>query len=276
MDGVTLKLERKEGDDRVFIFPVLPERLEIAGDAGNEAIDTIKQGEVTVFGNRKLRRFDIVSFFTANEAAPFCRARGTDYRTPEECVRWLLELQEAREPVWFIPEGLGTDAFWVSVESFKWTYAQGHDIEYTLSLKEYRPFGQRAKTLTRAPDVFATGQEQMLEGTGQRREPAGWAIGDRVTVSGMYYASQAGDPAPLSRMADMPARYLARPWSIAQEAEYKELSNTVQPLRAQRAVIIDTQMTGGRITKTPYPFCIADIATQERIGWVAESQMTRI
>jgi hypothetical protein len=286
MDNVNLKLERKDGDDKTFIFPVLPEELEVSGDGGNESINTIKQGEVTVFGDRKLRRFDIVSFFTANEAAPFCRAKGEQFRTPEECVNWIKALQEVHEPVWFIPEGLELDAFWVTVEAFRWKYATGKDIEYSISFKEYRPFGQRAKTLNRAPDIFATGERKVYESAGERREPTGWAIGDRVLVSGIYFSSPNGARAMLGNMADMPERYMARPWSAPLEASYKALSHRVTPLKAQRAVIIDivkTQMIStpfDALTKTtiksPCCYCIADSATQKRIGWVTKDQMTRI
>lgn len=286
MEQVTLRLERKDGEDRTFTFPVLPGELEISGEAGNESVDTIKQGEVTVFGNRKLRRFDIESFFTANEASPFCKTKGEDFRTPEECIRWIKSLQDVQEPVWFIAEGLDMDAFWVTVEAFRWKYASGLDIDYTLSLKEYRPFGQRAKTLNKAPDVFGTGERKTYDCAGQRREPAGWAIGDRVLVSGVYYSSPNGARAMLGDMADMPKRYMARPWTMLLEAEYRALSNNVTPLKEQRAVIIDIvkmQMTTNpadgsakNAFRNPYCYCIADATTQERIGWVSESQMKRI
>lgn len=287
MEQVTLRLEKKEGDDKTFTFPVLPEELEISSEAGNESIDTIKQGEVTVFGNRKLRRFDIESFFTANEAAPFCKTKGEEFRTPEECVRWLKAIQEEQEPVWFIAEGLELDAFWVTLEAFRWKYSAGTgDINYTLSIKEYRPFGQRAKTLNRAPDVFGTGERKKYDSEGQRREPSKWAIGDRVMVTGSYYASPNGARAMLGDMFDMPERFLARPWSAQLELTYKVLSNRITPLKEQRAVIIDVWKTQiistpfDELTKTtiksPFCYCIADLATQKRIGWVAEEQMTRI
>ena len=285
MEQVTLRLERKEGEDKTFTFPVLPGELEISGENGNESVDTIRQGEVTVFGNRKLRRFDIESFFTANPNASFCKTKGDEYRTPADCVRWIKEIQDEQEPVWFIAEGLDLDAFWVTVEAFRWKYTAGQDITFTLSLKEYRPFGQRAKTLNKAPDVFGEDERKTYDSAGQRREPAGWAIGDRVIVSGVYFSSPNGARALLGEMADMPERYMAKPWSAPLEAAYKQLSNRVTPLKAQRAVIIDivkTQIVStplDELTKTtiksPYAYCIADAATQKRIGWVAEGQMTR-
>lgn len=275
MEKVTLKLERKTGEDRTFIFPVLPEKLEISGESGNESIDTIRQGEVTVIGDRKLRRFDIESFFTANEAAPFCRTKGADYRPPEECVRYIKALQAAKEPVSFIAEGLDMDAFWVTIEAFRWTYDSTRDIGYTLSFKEYRPFGQRAKTLDVAPDIFGTGERREYESSGQKREPTGWAIGDRATVSGMYYSSPNGQKAMLGDMADMPERYMAKPWTAALEDTYRALSNRITPLKSQKCVIIDiwkTQENG----KSAYGYCVADISTKQRIGWVAAEQMERI
>lgn len=286
MEQVTLRLERKEGEDKTFTFPVLPGELEISGENGNESVDTIKQGEVTVFGNRKLRKFDIASIFTANPNASFCQTKGEEYRTPAQCVNWLKAIQDAKEPVWFIAEGLELDAFWVTIEAFRWKYAAGQDITFSVSLKEYRPFGQRAKTLDRAPDVFNEGERKTYSSEGMRREPAGWAIGDRVTVSGAYFSSPNGARALLGQMADMPKRYMARPWSATLEAQYMALTSNVSPLKAQKAIIIDIvkwQMisTGlEEITKTtvksPYAYCIADAATMQRIGWVTESQMTRI
>lgn len=286
MEDVVLKLERKEGEDKTFIFPVLPEKLEFSGESGNESIDTIKQGEVTVIGDRKLRRFDVESFFTANEAAPFCKTKGEEFRTPEECVRYIKALQAEKEPVSFIAEGLDIDAFWVTIEAFKWTYNSTRDIDYSISFKEYRPYGQRAKTLDVAPDVFGTGERRTYESTGQTREPTGWAIGDRVLVSGMYYSNPNGAMAMLGDMLDMPERFMAKPWSAALELSYKALSNRIVPLVAQRAIIIDiwkTQMIStpfDELTKTtitsPFCYCIADLSTQLRIGWVAEAQMTRI
>ena len=285
---VSLKLERKAGDakDKTFIFPVLPEELEIKGDSGNETVETIQKGEVTVFGERKLRTFEIAGFFTANENAPFCRTKGEDFRTPEECVAWIGRLQEAGEPVWFIPEGLGIDAFWVTVESFAWKYIPGHDIEYVAGFREYRPFGQRAKTLNRAPDIFGTGERKTYESTGERREPTGWAIGDRVIVSGMYYRSPNGLPAPLGDIAAMPADFMTRPWSLPLELTYRAMADRPEPLKAQRAIIIDIIRTREErspidgvphtVARSKYGYCIADLATQERIGWVAEDQLTRV
>ncbi|MBQ8035385.1 MAG: hypothetical protein IJ268_00165 [Proteobacteria bacterium] len=276
-----------EGRTR-FKFPVLPETLEISGSAGNESIETIKQGEVTAIGNRKLRQFEIESFFTANEAAPFCRTKGEEYRTPAECVQIMTEYQEAKEPLKFITEGLNMNAFRVTLEAFSWAYLPGTgDISFTASFKEYRPYGQRAKTLDRAPDLFNTGTAQRTyEAAGGRREPEGWAIGDRVTVSGMYFQSPNGAKALLGAMADMPTDFLAKAWTTALEATYRALSNRVMPLKNRKAVIIDIvklqlvstpldPLTKKEI-KSPYCYCIADIATQERIGWVAEDQMVRL
>ena len=285
MENVNIILEGKTAR---FTFPVLPETLEISGEAGNESIETIKLGEVTAIGNRKLRRFDIESFFTANEAAPFCRTKGEAYRTPTECVQIMAAFQEEKEPLTFITEGLEMNAFRVTLEAFSWSYLPGTgDIGFTASFKEYRPFGQRAKTLDRAPDLFQTGTAQRTyEAAGGRREPEGWAIGDRVIVSGMYFSSPNGAKALLGAMTDMPADYMMKPWTTALELIYRALSNRVMPLSNRRAIIIDIvklQLVGtplDPLTKTeiksPYCYCIADIATQERIGWVAEAQMVRL
>lgn len=279
--AVDIFLETRTGEK--FQFPVLPAELKLSGASGNQSVDTIKNGEVTTFGHRKLRTFEIEAFFPVDKTPSFVRTKD-DFLTPEQCVAQMSAYQEAREPLKFITTGLGMNAFWVSVEAFSWRHgAGGGDVNYSLSLKEYRPFGNRAKTLDKLPDLFDLGAEQKVyEGAGGIREPAGFAIGDRVQVSGVYFSSPNGARA----IWDAPADFLTRKWSVAQEAVYKAITTRVEPLKNRRCIIVDVVRSS--FIQTPAaipvqdvlpnssPYCVADISTRRRIGWVSESQLSRI
>lgn len=274
MAEVNIILERKDGEQ--FKFPVIPAEIEIAGATGNQTIETIKQGEVTVFGKRKLRTLNITSFFTANEAAPYCRTKGTEYKTPIECVKTLLEIQESEEPVRLITTGLEMKAFWATLENVAWSYQPGtKDINFTADIKEYRPYGQRVKRYETVVDVFNIKKEsKVMEGAGGRREPTGWAIGDNVIADGVVY-EDANGPAIIS---ERPSDYLLKAWTIAQAETYKAVKEKTKTLQGKQAIIIDivkTQTIAGVEMKTKAPYCIADAKTKERIGWVNEKQMKR-
>ncbi|MCQ2100994.1 MAG: hypothetical protein MJZ10_11885 [Fibrobacter sp.] len=275
---VDIILERKDG--KQFKFPVIPAEFEVAGGSGNQTIETIKQGEVTVFGKRKLRSFNITSFFTANEAAPYCRTKGAEYKEPIECVRELLEIQELEEPVSFITTGLDMKAFWVTLENVTWGYQPGtQDINFSADFKEYRPYGQSAKKYETVVDVFNLKKEtKVLEGAGGRREPTDWAIGDNVVVSGLVYEDPTGPIKGLLVIADRPSNYLLNAWTAAQAEIYKAMKTKEKILQGKQAVIIDivkTQIVAGVEMKSGAPYCIADAKTKNRIGWVNGTQMAR-
>lgn len=277
--AVDIILEKKDGEQ--FKIPVLPPEMEIAGGTGNQSIETIKQGEVTVFGKRKLRAFSIQSFFTANEEAPYCRTKGTEFKTPTECVKILLEIQESEEPVRFITTGLELNAIWVTLENVSWSYQPGtNDINYQADFKEYRPYGQRIKKYEVTKDVFnLTKETKALEGTGGRREPTSWAIGDNALATGKYYRTEGGPQLEPPVIASRPDKFLMNVWTKAAEETYKQASFKADSLQNKRVVIIDiikTQTVAGIEVKSAAGYCIADANTKSRIGWVAESQLKRV
>ena len=283
MNNVTLQLQPKGGEP--FYFPVLPERLNFKASSGNESLETIKLGEITVFGNRKLRTFDVESIFPNSPNFPFCNRE--HFSTPQECISRLNEMQEAQEPVEFILSGLDgfvLNKFWVSIESFEWEIGAGPlTINYTLSLKEYRPFGSRAKELDTVQDLFgASGEKIKFEAPGQRREPTGYAVGDHVIVSGVWYQSWTGAGAVLSVAQKVENRILDKPWTLALEAAYKAANYRLWPLKERKCVIIDVaryrmfDLLPDVSSVAIFPYCVADLSTRNRIGWVAESSLTRL
>lgn len=288
MADITIQLEKLDRS-RSLQLPVLPEVLQFSGSGGNVSIETIRLGEVSVLGTRKLRTFDLECFFPENENAPYCQTRGAAFKTPTECVAELSEMQDAKEPLRFIVTGIGLNCFYVSIEGFSWEYGPGQaDINYKLQLKEYRPYGNSRKTIEQVPDLFNVGarQTKYYETDGSQREKTGFAIGDKVLVSGLYFSSPKGAKALLTVSSD----FLTRPYSALQEQAYKAIFQSGAILKEQKAVIIDKAdreipmlrnfddvAANQDIISLPlYNYCVADADTRRRIGWVAEDCLKHI
>lgn len=275
-----------EFEGEMYQLPVLPAQLHIQSASGNESAETIALGEVTILKMRKLRALTIESFFPAHSGYPFCRTR-ENFKKPQAYLRIIEKAQTELIPARLTITNTGLSTFWVSVEDFRHTMAQDDSIAYSLSLKEYRPYGQRAKTMEQNPSLFDETSESVLtESFGQVREPTDYAVGDRMIVSGIYYSSPDGALALL----DSPVDFMQQPYTSAAAALWKARKDigNVSVLNGQRCIIIDRDM--GKITHydapivgdvdvpvaAPYCYHIADLETRKAIGWVAKYQMQRL
>lgn len=272
-----------------YKLPVPPEEIQVSSNAGNESVQTIALGEVTILKRSQLKTLTIDSFFPGHDCYPFARCRGGEFEKPEVYVSGLLRIQRDAEPVKLTITNINLSAFWVSIEEFSVTHGRNDDIPFSLSLKEYRPYGQTAKMLEKIEPLygFDIEEDELYEGTGQTRQSAGFAIGDRVIVNGAYFANAYGDIPIL----DTPTNFLMQPYSSALASLWAGRKNLGlrEPLNAQRCIIIDREMQKYKTYDVPvmgdtpipselnlYPFCVADLESRQTIGWVAEKQMEHI
>lgn len=272
-----------------YQLPVLPEEIQISSNAGNESVQTIALGEITILKRSQLKTLTIDSFFPGHDSYPFSRCRGGDFEPPNVYISGFNRIQKEAEPVKLTITNIGLSSFWVSIEEFSVTHGRSDDIHYSLSLKEYRPYGQTTMMLEKIEPLykFDVEDDELREGTGQIRQDAGFAIGDRVLVSGMYYANSYGDIPIL----DTPTNFLMQPFSSALASVWagrRDLGLRI-PLVGQRCIIVDREMQKYKSYDVPvmgdvnipselnlFPFCIADLETRKTIGWVAETQMEHI
>lgn len=274
-----------EFDGEQYMLPILPAQLQIQTQSGNESAETIALGEVTILKMRKLRALTIESFFPSHPNYPFCRTRDA-FKKPVEYLRVIERAQTELIPARLTITNCGLSSFWVSVEDFRFTKAQDDNVAYSLSLKEYRPYGQRAKTMEQTPDLFGLEETEtvLTESVGQVREPTDFAIGDRVIVYGLYYSSSDGAPALLECADD----FMHQPFSTALAAAWKARKGlgNVPILNARRCIIIDKELNKTKhyevpllvevVTPAPYCYHIATLDTREALGWVAGIQMKRL
>lgn len=275
-----------EFDGKKYVLPVLPPSIQITSPSGNESAEVIKLGEITIMKTRKLRTMTIESFFPVSaQAFPFCSTK-EDFKRPAEYLKAFTNAQENKIPARFTVEGVGLNAFWVTVEEFSYTFGRDENVEYSLSLKEYKPYGQTSKTMEQYNDIFDDSTEQVSsDSDGEKREPEDYAIGDHVFVSGAYFKTPTGMYPPSTGLANFATEPLT---SALYEFWHNRKNIPTESLHGQRCIIIDRETSktnhydipiAGEIDipkPTPFPYHVADLDSRESYGWVAEYQMKRI
>lgn len=123
-----------------LVFPVIPsDGIALAGESDNSTFSTVN-GELQLIGKKKLRQFELASFFPApGKAYPF--ARPGSLPDGMEYVRTIEAVRERRIPfraVLLDNDGRVLFNMPVSVTSFEWGPDRAGDIAYKLNCTEYR------------------------------------------------------------------------------------------------------------------------------------------
>ncbi|AWI04066.1 hypothetical protein [Clostridium drakei] len=133
------KDERTDGNElnknQIFQLPVNPPTFEVQVGANNETFETEGLGEINIIGEKKLATITFSSFFPAQNYN-FCVCTPRD--DPYDYV-WILDtFMHWRKPIRFIVTGTNINSLY-SIENFTYKEnAMSRDIEFTLSLKEYK------------------------------------------------------------------------------------------------------------------------------------------
>lgn len=123
-------------DDRqIFQLPVNPGKIELVKGTISETFNTENLGEINFIGKRKLATIDISSFFPAQKYN-FCNCepKSNPYDYIDIIDEWRFFSAVIRLVITDTPINM-----LCSIENFTHTEnAMSRDVEYTLSLKEYR------------------------------------------------------------------------------------------------------------------------------------------
>ena len=135
-----------EYGNKVMQLPVNPEALTVKTDGNNSTAEIVKLGEVNLLGNVKLTEISIESFFPAHSDYPWVLTKGK-FEGPKAYIDHINKARKDKKPLRLVVSGANINML-MGVESFEYSYvAQGDDISYTLSLKEYREYMARTVTL---------------------------------------------------------------------------------------------------------------------------------
>lgn len=270
-DGVSLRL------------PVLPEQLQFVRGGDNISSSTVKHGEVNVLRKPKLTTFQIDSFFPRSGERGYVRGR-EEFYSPDYYMTMLTWLQDNKAPAKAVFCGFDIEAMYVSVESITFSYQHAdEDITYSLSLKEYRPYGANSRRLVALKPLFSGDNATAYNAVREARPktPSKFSIGDRVIVNGLYFRDAYGGVAFLPTPMD----FMCQNYKTAAAKGIESIRNAPGQLLEQEAVIIGIKRNGKQLIKSSLPggiqnkteldaFFPYQIAVdQKALGWVAKSSL---
>ena len=183
-----------EYEGRTEKLPVNPSVLPISRAGDNESADIIGYGEITIPKRPKLTDITIEGVFPYSADRPKIETV-TNFKTPDFYVVFFDEIRENKKPLRFVASGLGISGLF-TIENFEFKYmAAGADVQYTLALKEYRPYEARLlqpKVNDATKAVVAPKSSQ----TAQRANTSGVVtIGALVMVNGRLHRDSFGNGA---------------------------------------------------------------------------------
>lgn len=170
---------------RVIKLPVNPEEIWVKIGGNNESVDMVQNGEVNIPKDKKLTTIELAGFFPEDTDAPYVQ-RGAD--GADAYVDFFKTLQDAKKPFRFIISGTDVNQEML-IESFEYGFSGGcGDIEFSLSMKEYRPITYREVKLVKINET------PIQKAAMNRTEPAKKTvtIGCSVNVNGQLHRDSYG------------------------------------------------------------------------------------
>ncbi|MCK9453281.1 MAG: hypothetical protein M0Q90_16410 [Bacteroidales bacterium] len=262
-----------EIDSQMHKLPVLPQDITLQLQSGTVISETVKLGEISILRDRKLKTFSIASFFPRFGDRSFIRTLN-DFKEPEHYIDLFTKVLESKSPMNFVLTGFKAKPFYVSIDAFEYAYtAQDEDINYTLTLREYRHYGKEGKQLDKQEPLFEGDETKAYESLTSTRPKNGFAIGDRVVVNGKYFRDPWGAAPfarlPINLMTSSPKGQIGNVRDILKGARNNALSNS-------ECVIVSIELDiNSNISHNfaLYKYQIADAATKRALGWVKAESM---
>lgn len=291
MSGCDIYLEFKTPEHDVSLrLPVLPEQISFNRPGDNVSSSTVKHGEVNVLRKPKLITFQIDSFFPRRGSRNYIRGLDKFY-SPDYYMTLLTWLQDTKTPAKAVftrsdPDrfvvGFDMEAMYVSVENFTYSYIfADDDVNYSLSLKEYRPYGASSRRLSVIKPLFSGDMATAYNAVREGRVKTSFSIGDRVIVNGLYYRDSMGGlafiPTPIDFMCQNYTSAISKTIESFKSApsELVEQEATIIGIKRNGPQLIKSSMPGGLQNKTEFevlfPYQIA--VNKKALGWVAESSL---
>lgn len=130
-----------DNDKKVYVVPVLPEKIEVTSNGQTTSIDIDKFGEILHKGKRDALSISFSSFFPAIYSQNYCSCTKSEFKNPKKWHDWMLSLQEAENPCHFVLEGSPFALnMYADIVSYSGIEAGGDvgTISYSVELKEHR------------------------------------------------------------------------------------------------------------------------------------------
>lgn len=164
MDDMLIFLEI---NGKKLMLPVLPGEITVDVPSRNENNDVVKLGEITQLSKKGLREITFSSFFPLRKTSSM--VKGASLMAPQSYVDEIEKGKDSGKPSRLIITQTSINTL-VSIEDFSWSYTDPTgDIEYTISLKEYKEYNPKyiktvQKPVVRAPKRPAASNQPITIG----------------------------------------------------------------------------------------------------------------
>jgi hypothetical protein len=115
-------------------FPVPFSEYEIKQSANNKTINVLNYGEITWFGDRKLKEWSLSNFFPSKQYN-FCQ---TSIWNMRDYINFIQKIIYTKKPCRFVVTETSIN-YLCTIEDFTYGEKDGtSDVYFTMNLKEYR------------------------------------------------------------------------------------------------------------------------------------------
>ena len=130
-----------DNDKKVYVLPVLPEKITLTVNGKLTSIDIDTFGEIVHRGKRDAITVEFECFFPPSYGKNYCSCLQKEFKQPAVWHRWMLALLNAKDPFHFVLVGSPLSInMYADLVSYV-PYEKGGDvgtIYYKLKLKEHR------------------------------------------------------------------------------------------------------------------------------------------
>ena len=179
-----------KGTRRIRI-PVLPSSYSISSQENDTVVNVIGLGEVVLRGQRSLQEVSFSSFFPRRYDASYCQT--SSLRSPREYCD-IIESMKRSGPVKLTISGILNGRYRITEFTHGEPDGTG-DIEYTLTLREYRAPSAQQSSVVAASSVEVSGEKPITDTLADSTDATegGETRTTKMVASAKQYVVKAGD-----------------------------------------------------------------------------------
>lgn len=176
-----------EYENNVIKFPVNPPNLKVIISGNNSTTEVVKLGEINIAKDVKLAEISFDSFFPKTNNGPYILT-SNQFKDPDFYIKLINDLRNNKKPLRFIVSETNIN-FIMLIESFEYEYEAGtDDINYSISLKEYR----EAKVATMKLEVNSNTTKPISSSNNNTSINKSPTVGCNVIVNGRLHRDSYG------------------------------------------------------------------------------------
>lgn len=128
--------------EEIVQLPVNPSKVSLGFPGNNKTRELVKLGEINIIKQPRLTEISFESFFPYS-TGPYVETY--ELRAPTFYHDFLVKIKQQAKPIQFIITDLGGASLneFFSVEDYNGVLTPHGDIDYSIKLKEYKPFSAR-------------------------------------------------------------------------------------------------------------------------------------